>query len=325
MRIITNQAASITFATWLAYNGGMISVAVLMGGTSSEREISLRSGSAVASALQEAGYSVISVDIQTDIEHYLPALKKCDVVFPVLHGKGGEDGVIQKFFEEHDLRFVGSDSISSTLCANKWEYKKKLEKAEVLTPKAALVTSQTIWSHPFVTQPFVLKPYDGGSSIDTFIVRNTVQVDTQRINEALARHDEMLLEQLIEGSEITVGVLNQTALPVIEIIPPDQGEFDYENKYNGSTQELCPPVNIKKDVQAKAQAIAVAVHELTGCRDMSRTDFMVDAENDLYVLETNTIPGMTDQSLFPKAAATAGISMSDLVDKLIQAALARPI
>jgi D-alanine-D-alanine ligase len=138
---------------------------------------------------------------------------------------------------------------------------------------------------------------------------------------ALDKHQRLLLEALIAGTEITVGMLGEQPLPVIEIIPPEHGEFDYENKYNGQTQELCPPVHVSPELQQAAQQLAQQVHELCGCRDFSRTDIIIDAEQQLWVLEINTIPGMTDQSLLPKAASVAGITMPQLVDRLVEQAL----
>lgn len=135
--------------------------------------------------------------------------------------------------------------------------------------------------------------------------------------DALRRHKEMLIEELIDGAEITVGVLNNEALPVVEIIPPKDQEFDYENKYNGATQELCPPENISAGVQTRAQALAVEVHAITQCRHLSRTDMMIDADGELYVIDTNTIPGLTDQSLYPKAASAAGYSWKKLIDTFL--------
>ena len=133
----------------------------------------------------------------------------------------------------------------------------------------------------------------------------------------------MLLEELVEGIEITVAVVGDQALPVIEIIPPEAGEFDYENKYNGRSQELCPPEHVAEDIQAEARDLALRTHNLTGCRDFSRTDMILTPLGELWILETNTIPGMTDQSLLPKAAAAAGIPMPLLCDRLVQMALAR--
>ena len=144
-------------------------------------------------------------------------------------------------------------------------------------------------------------------------------VDDEKIKQSLKKYSHMLIEELIEGMEATVAILGGEALPVIEIIPPSNEEFDYANKYNGKAQELCPPVNIAQPQQQEAQRLALAIHRSTGCSGMSRTDIMI-RNSEMFVLETNTIPGMTDQSLLPKAAATAGIGMPELVNILLAAA-----
>lgn len=297
----------------------MTKVLVLYGGDSEERNVSLRSGKAVAAALQPHGYDVLTADAR-DI---YTALEGVDVIFPALHGKGGEDGQIQKQFEIRQLAFVGSDSVASELCFDKWRWRQLVATENVPLAAGALVTLDDIQSQPLVQQPFVLKPFDGGSSIDTFIVRDPTNIDWQKIDDSFSRHPSMLVEALAPGIEITVGVLGDKALPVVEIVPPESGEFDYENKYNGATRELCPPENIDYNVQKAAQTLAVRIHQLCGCRDLSRTDMIVGADGSLTVLETNTIPGLTGQSLFPKAAAAAGMNMAELCDRLVRMALAR--
>ena len=170
--------------------------------------------------------------------------------------------------------------------------------------------------HPLTQKPYVLKPYDGGSSIDTFLVRD-ITSPSRDIKAAFDKHGKLLLEELIEGVETTVAVIGEQALPVIEIIPPENEIFDYENKYNGRTQELCPPISIDTTTQKRLQKLALDMHNLTGCRHMSRTDIIVTPKGRLIPLETNTIPGMTDQSLVPKAAQVDGTSMSELCKKLV--------
>jgi D-alanine-D-alanine ligase len=297
----------------------MIKVIVLAGGTSDEREVSLRSGAAVAKALGSASneYEVTSLDPADGLENLLPRLKQADVVFPVLHGAGGEDGTLQKFLEDHKIKYVGSDRWASALCFDKAGYTKLLAKHHVLVPATQLVNYNEFQASPLRKKPFVLKPNDGGSSIDTFIVRNPQRVDHDAIEQAFASHTKMLLQELIEGVEITVALLGDEALPVIEIIPPADGEFDYENKYNGQTQELCPPKHINEENQKKAQDLATRIHNLTRCHDLSRTDMIITKHDELYVLETNTIPGLTEESLVPKAANVAGISMLNLCSKLV--------
>nr|AIA19072.1 D-ala D-ala ligase C-terminus [uncultured bacterium] len=299
-----------------------VTVAVLAGGTSAEREVSLRSGAAVQAALEAKGYAVLMLDPHDGLSQSL--LEQADVAFPVLHGIGGEDGSIQSLLDELKIAYVGTGAKESALCFDKWQYKQLLREHNLPVPDGALVNREEFAASPLTERPFVLKPNDGGSSVDTIIARDGLSgVDEHLRDDIFARHGRMLLEELIPGTEITVAVLDGHTLPVIEIVPPESGEFDYDNKYNGKSQELCPPQTVDPVVQQKAQALAAQIHTLVGCRDFSRTDMMIDSDQNLYVLETNTIPGMTDQSLFPKAAATAGIPMSELTDMLVRAALAR--
>jgi D-alanine-D-alanine ligase len=251
-------------------------------------------------------------------------LKTADIVFPVLHGIGGEDGTLQAQLDKLGLPYVGTGAEASSLCFDKWRYKEVLDANAIPNPPGTLVTEAEFWQAPLRHKPYVLKPNDGGSSVDTVVKRgDKPEADEANLHDIFQRRKRMLLEALIEGQEITVAVLGNQSLPVIEIIPPPSGEFDYENKYNGQSQELCPPQHISPDVQSRAQELALQVHGMTGCLDFSRTDFMVDAEGNLFVLETNTIPGMTVQSLFPKAAAAAGYDMPTLCDELIKMAFAR--
>lgn len=301
----------------------MAHVIVLAGGTSDERDISLRSGEAVAKALKKAGHQVEKVDPADGLDTLLPHLQQADIVFPALHGKEGEDGVVQKFLEDQGISYAGADSEASALCFDKARFVELLKENKLPTPDTELVKYQEYTLSDLRRKPFVLKPNDGGSSIDTFIVREPAEADELAIQEAFDRHKILLLQKLIEGSEITVAILGDEALPTIEIVPPKDGEFDYDNKYNGKTQELCPPEHVDIETQKKAQDLALRIHRLTGCRDMSRTDMIVTPSDELYVLETNTIPGLTDQSLLPKAAGEAGYDMPALCDKLISLALGR--
>ena len=300
-------------------------IVVLGGGASPERAVSLRSAAAVAAGLQQAGYSVIRVDpADYDIPGLQTALESAEVVFPVLHGTGGEDGSIQLLLESWGKISISADSRASRLCFDKVQYKKSIAEMEILTPAGELVTTNSFWESEIIKQPFVLKPYDGGSSVDTIIVRDPENINKEQIESVLRTYDAMLLEELIEGVEITVGILLDNALPVIEIIPPADGEFDFDNKYNGRTQELCPPRHVSQELQNQARTLALQIHRELGIHDISRTDMMIRrTDMKIFVLETNTIPGMTDQSLLPKAAAGAGISMPQLVDQLVQAALHR--
>lgn len=296
-----------------------MNVLVLLGGTSDEREVSLRSGNAVIEALKNRGHNVEQYDPADRNDGLTKFIGKVDVVMPILHGHGGEDGTIQAELEKLGFKYLGADSSVSKLCFDKNEFKNMLNTLSILTPRGEVVDKETYISSELKQSPYVLKPIDGGSTIDTFIIRKS---DIEKTDlEVFNRHPKMLLEELIEGSEITVPVLGSHALPVIEIIPPEGKEFDYENKYNGATQEHCPPVNISIENQATAQNLAEQIHKTAGVRHLSRTDIIIDKENNHYVLELNTIPGLTNQSLFPKSAGVAGLNMEQLVEELLRITL----
>lgn len=295
-------------------------VLLLSGGTSNEREISLRSSRSAAQAIRELGHECIMADPADhgfDLSSYKNSI---DVVFPLLHGAGGEDGTIQRQLENLDMPFVGSDSESSALCFDKWAYKQQLLAHNMPASRGIKITSDDL-SHTDFSKPFVLKPFDGGSSLDTLIARHPDEAEKNQAIELLKKYPVMLLEPLVEGTEITVGILGQEPLPIVEIQVPDGLEFDYENKYNGRIREFCPPETVSTDIQARAQELALKIHNLCGCRHLSRTDMIIDVNGNLHVLETNTIPGFTDASLFPLMAKQAGYSMPQLVDKLLRFAV----
>jgi D-alanine-D-alanine ligase len=288
---------------------------VLGGGSSPEKDVSHRSATAVKEGLESLGHTVTYIDPSNlPLEELLATARQTDGVFPILHGFGGEDGTLQEYLSAEGIPYFGPDT---TACANTYDkvvFKKILEENGIITPRWNTVSVESLAEEPLTKTPFVLKPIGGGSSIDTFIVRS-IPFDSVPLLEALSRYDSMLIEELIEGSEITVGVLDGEALPVVEIIPPTDGEFDYENKYNGATAELCPPVNVSEATQAKAQTLALAVHAITQCRHLSRTDMLINDKGELFVIDTNTIPGLTSESLFPKAAKAAGYDWVALVER----------
>lgn len=292
-------------------------VLVLAGGSSAEREVSLRSGQTVAEALQAGGHDVVMYDPVDAATNLGKIAEGCDVAFPAMHGAGGEDGVIQQELERLGLAYVGSDVDSSELCFDKWNYRALLESRQLPMARGALMDRETFWQSDFLAKPFVLKPPKGGSSIDTLLVHDPAKLPKTKIDAIFDKHLQMLVEELVIGTEITMGILGDAALPAIEIIPPSGGDFDYENKYNGASQELCPPQHVSEEVQESAQQLAKRIHTLCGCQDVSRTDMIVSPDGRLTVLETNTIPGLTSESLFPKAAKASGLSMVVLCDQLV--------
>jgi D-alanine-D-alanine ligase len=293
-------------------------ILVLGGGDSPEREVSLRSAKAVAEAARLAGYEVEEADPKYELER-LDKISKETIVLPILHGINGEDGEIQRELEKRQLPFLGSDSKSSENCFDKWLTHQRLADAGITMPRAALVTNANYLDEPLVREPHVLKIVHGGSSIGTLPIPfpDPPPLKNKFVEDIFKLEEEAIVETMIDGKEITVPILDGYALPVIEIIPPDEGGFNYENKYNGRTQEIVPPKSIPEEVQINARLMAEKVHKIMGCRHLSRIDFMVNKNNKLYVLEANTMPGMTEQSLYPKSAAVNGMSMAQLVDKFI--------
>lgn len=299
-------------------------ILVLKGGDSTEREVSLRSSAAVEAALLEVGYIVASYDPLDGDEGLTNAVKDCDVVLPILHGDNGEDGVIQQKLEALNAKFLGSTSEASRVCISKTKTHEVLGQAGILMPRYEIVNKETVQQSELYKSPFVLKTIDGGSSVDIYIARDSTTVDSDKINSLLQRRGSMLMEELIFGQEITVGVLGDRVLPIVAITPPVDGEFDYENKYNGSTKEVCPVPDeiISLSKQAEAQELAQRVHTALGARHLSRTDMIITDDGSIYVLELNTMPGLTDQSLFPKEAKTAGMTMVELVKRFVEMAVA---
>lgn len=293
-------------------------ILVLTGGNSREREVSLRSAASVIKALEAVSIDVSRYDPKDGLAGILN-YKNIDVVLPILHGQEGEDGKIQAFLEKHGFRYLGSDSNVSNLCFYKDKFKIAVSKLGINIPHGQVVSAKEFTKATLAKKPFVIKPLNEGSSINTYIVRDPQQIP-KGITETFSIYRKMLLEELIDGVEVTVPVLGDKALPVIEIVPPLGKEFDYENKYNGSTQEFCPPIRVSDSEQKKCQNIAEKIHKHLGVRHLSRTDMILRGK-EIFVLELNTMPGMTDESLFPKAAAAAGVSMPELMQKFIDLAL----
>ncbi|MDF2460693.1 MAG: D-alanine--D-alanine ligase [Candidatus Saccharibacteria bacterium] len=294
-------------------------ILVLGGGYSAESEISLRSSRAVYEAVQALGHDAELMDYIEGNEAAAAAAKRADLVLPILHGAGGEDGRIQAVLDRLGKPYLGSGVQASQLCFDKVVVKELMKANDIPTAAYAMVTRESIEKHPLFAKPFVLKPALGGSSIDLVVARQPEGM-TDKIETMFQHYHELLLEDLIVGIEITVPVLDQESLPIIEITPPPGKEFDYENKYSGETSEVCPPQNVPEDVQRKAQAMAVKLHRLAGARHLSRTDMIFSPDGELSVLEINTLPGLTNQSLFPKAAAEAGLPFQELVARFIELA-----
>lgn len=298
-------------------------VLVVYGGDSPEHDVSVRSGMAVMRAGEKAGHDVSGFEFDgTESEALVSAIKSVDVVLPILHGKGGEDGYIQSILEKHSVKYLGSDPLSSKNCFDKEITRRTLKQNGILVPEGGLLSYDEYMASEISGHKHVLKPVDGGSTIDTVIVRDIAIYSPESSKPLFDKHQKLLVEELIEGVEITVAVVDglEGKLIPIEIIPPEGAEFDYDNKYNGKTQEICPPINVSHDDQERAMELSEKVHQIMGCRHLSRTDIILTPSGEMYVLEINTIPGLTDQSLVPGTAKTAGYEMPDLVDHFIKLA-----
>lgn len=295
-------------------------IAVLMGGESSERDISLISGRAVLDALDLKKYQISVYDPKKDLVKLARDKGKIDVVFPVLHGKGGEDGTIQGLLELLHLPYVGSRVLASALAMDKAKTKEIYQYYKIPTPSYSVIKNDLASK---ISLPVVIKPISQGSSVGASVVLKKSQL-SKALREAFALEDNIMVEEYIEGIEITASVLGNEkplALPIIEIIPPDGKFFDRKVKYNGATKEIVP-ARISLTLTKEIQDLAIKAHICLGCRGFSRTD-MIIKKNKIYVLETNTIPGLTAESLFPKAAKAKGINFSELLDRLIRLARAK--
>ena len=299
-----------------------MTVGVLMGGTSSEREVSLSSGNEIADALERTGFSVTRMDLTEDA---LPdAARRCDVIFPALHGGFGEDGGIQRLLEEAEIPYVGSGPESSRLCMDKGATKKALADVGLPSPASVVLEDAGMTLDLNMKLPLVIKPTTGGSSVLLFIVRNQREY-MDAIDQAVDSGEEIMIEQFVEGSELTIALLDGHALPPVEIVPPN-GVYDYDAKYvydNGKTHYFCPPRDIGPMLVDKLKTVAEKAWTALGMRDLGRIDVILDAGYTPFILEANTIPGFTPTSLVPKAAAQAGIGYDELCTHLVLTALER--
>jgi D-alanine-D-alanine ligase len=299
-----------------------IKVAVLAGGIGSERDISIQSGQCVARALKEAGFEVVTADIRPD---YLEILDdtSIDVFFPALHGEFGEDGRLQQILEDRSLLYAGSGSAASRLAFDKMASKMLFEDAGVSTPAAIEFDDQTnieLLEEQLLSlaSRYVVKPIRQGSSVGVSIVSTPAEA-IEAARKTLSEFGDCMIEEFVPGREVTVGILHGRALPIIEV-RPKSGFYDYHAKYfDEQTQYLFDTVtdtataeNISRD--------AVECFNALGCRHFARVDFLLRDNQIAYVLETNTIPGFTSHSLLPKAAAKAGLSMSELCSNIVEAA-----
>ncbi len=304
--------------------GGKERIAVVMGGDSAEREISIRSGSEVVRALGALGYDAHSLDYD---ERFLDALRtlKPDIVFIALHGPGGEDGHVQALLEYLSLPYTGSGLEAAALSMDKHLTKKLLAAEGLPTPVWDLfdLTGGTLPLLPgSLDLPLVIKPRFEGSSAGVAIV-HTHEEWTNAMLDASKSFAQILAEEYVEGREFTCAVLGEEALPVVEIVANRDGFYSYDAKYEPGGSTHIVPAPIDEDLAARLQMLALSAHRLLGLRDYSRSDFIVTADGRPHLLEINSLPGLTPMSLVPDACAAVGISFEALIDRLVGYARAR--
>lgn len=305
-------------------------IVVLMGGISPEREISLQSGKAVVNALSTDNKNVIKIIVNDDMVNELDNYK-IDVAFIALHGYFGEDGGIQEVLENKGIPYTGSETAASKLAMNKVESKDAFRRNNIPTPDYFTASTEQNISEianrvKSLKLPVITKPVSNGSSIGIYIIKEYIEI-TDAIKYTGRYSEEILVEECIEGRELAISVLNDKALPVIEI-KTATGIYDYDAKYKSdktqytvlASADKSSETTLSHDVYERVQDVAVRAHNSLGCRTFSRVDVILNKDDEIYVLEVNTIPGFTERSLLPKAAAAANISFSELCNTIVNAA-----
>ena len=291
-------------------------VGVLMGGMSSERPVSLKTGAAVAGALRERGWDVVEIDVGRDLPQQLLA-NGVQVAWIALHGKFGEDGCVQGLLEVMGIPYTGSGVRASAVAMDKLATKRAVAglREVTLAEDAVVRAGEPV---PEVALPAVVKPLVGGSTLGISLATTRAELEAG-VAKALALHPEVLVEQYVAGEEITVAVVDGQPLPVVRIVP-DSGFFDYEAKYTKGKTRYEVPGAISDAARDRAWAAAVAAYRTIGCRGLARADFIVRPDGVPVFLEINTLPGMTATSLSPMAAGATGVSFPELVERILRLA-----
>ncbi|RKQ37685.1 D-alanine--D-alanine ligase [Oceanobacillus halophilus] len=304
-------------------------IAVLYGGISGEREVSLSSGKGIIDALRKKGHEVIGIDFHPDRLSEIINLK-VDLVFIGLHGKYGEDGKIQSLLDMIGLPYVGSGVLSSALAMDKAKAKQIFEMNHIPVAKSKTY-KQTEYTVEQITElikgnfepPFVIKPNQEGSTLGLTIIKKVEDI-AQAVQKSLRSDDTLLVEDFIQGKELTVPIIGSSsrekALPIIEIIPKNS-YYDYESKYAQGGSEHIVPAKLDEKLTEQIQKYAILAHQVLGCETYSRVDFILTEDNIPVILEVNTLPGMTPTSLFPDAAKAIGISYEDMIEEFVNLSL----
>ncbi|HDN85855.1 MAG: D-alanine--D-alanine ligase [Candidatus Omnitrophota bacterium] len=300
-----------------------ICVGVLQGGVSEERDISLLSGEQVCLSLERQRINAKPIDIFTTDEKIIRKIleeAEIEIAFIALHGRFGEDGGIQSILEKMDLPYTGSKPLASYLAMNKIASKKIFKKMGVPTPEFLVIKRGDSLNKSF-SFPQVVKPYFSGSSLGISIVYNKYQLN-HALGKAFSLGENVILESYIEGREFTVGILEEKPLGVVEIVP-QSSYFDFTTKYSDNLAEFLAPAPLDKGVYSRIQRIALEAHKALGCEHFSRVDIRLSRDNTPFVLEVNSIPGLTSHSLLPLSARCYGIDFDGLIKKMVVLALER--
>ncbi len=302
-------------------------ICVLMGGRSGERAVSLRSGKRVFESLQKQGFNVITSDVEDDLIQKLKK-EKVDLVYIALHGKYGEDGVVQGVLEMAGIPYTGSKVLASALAMNKVATKRIFDAVGIPTPRFIEIDTTCNLKDeiekikrifPF---PLVLKPVSEGSSLGVSLIKSAAELE-EKLGKTVEQFKDVFIEEYILGREITIGVIgignNIQALPILELVPKKEF-YDFEAKYTSGLTEFVLPARLPKPLYKKAQDVALDAHRALNCYGVSRVDMIVARDHIPYVHEVNTIPGMTEQSDLPAEAANAGITFDELVVKILESA-----
>jgi len=298
-------------------------LALIYGGISKERKISLISGKKVAEALKDQ-FNLSVYDSKTDLERLIKEKDNINLAFPILHGKYGEDGTVQGFLELLRIPFVGSGVLASAIGINKLIFKQLLKNQGLPFPKTQICNNQKKAKVPSFGPPWFVKPNTQGSSVGVSSASNKTELKSA-LKKAF-KYDQIIhIEEQIIGREFTCGIIEKeqkpVILPVVEIIPSEEF-FNYQAKYNGTTKEIVP-AEIAPKLTREIQELSLRVFQLVGAKDLARIDFMVDQKNRPYILEINTIPGLTDESLLPKEAQAAGYPFPEFLEAIINNAWQR--
>ena len=291
-------------------------IAVLMGGPGEEKEVSLKSGKAIKKALQANCYDVSSIIIDTDLVNLVEKLSSVDLVFLGLHGDIGENGTIQGFLEALGIIYTGSGTLSSAICMDKNISKIIAANNNILTPKWKLYNN--INDNDEFKYPLVVKPNGEGSTVGLRIVHNEEELKPA-LEHAFNYDTSVLVEEYIEGRELTVMVLDGKAYPVCEIIPSHE-LYDFDCKYTAGMSKYICPAKIGIELTDNIRQVSENLFDLFKCENYSRADFRMDSQNKFWFLEMNTLPGMTDTSLVPMSALAAGLSFNDLINNIVMQA-----